>query len=215
MSVFGEALRAAARPKRRVFFSFHYGEDINRVNVVRNSWRIRPDDGMAPAEWFDNSIWEETKRTGEAALKRLIQAGMANSSVTCVLAGQHTWSRPWVRYEIAHAVARGNGLLTVHIDGVRCMRTGRGARGPNPLNYLALGRDPDGRAFIWELFQGQWRKYPRYPEAVTWPRWLAEVTDIRRVRPLSHGAVAYDYAQQNGYENLSGWTQLAADRAGR
>jgi len=28
---------------RRVFFSFHYGRDIWRANVVRNSWLLKGD----------------------------------------------------------------------------------------------------------------------------------------------------------------------------
>jgi len=214
-SPLGTTLLAAVAPKRRVFFSFHYQQDINRVNVVRNAWRIRPEDGTQPANWFDHSIWEDAKKTGQSALKKLIHEGMNGSSVTCVLAGAETWARPWVRYEIAYGVARGNGLMTVFINGVKCMNAGVCDRGPNPLDYLGLKWGDDGKAYIWEKFGGQWRAYPLYKSPISWPSWLPNVTERRLIRPLSHGGFAYDYAKQDGYKNLSGWAQLAADRAGK
>lgn len=214
-SLYNARVAPLTSPKRRVFFSFHYQSDINRVNVVRNSWRIRPEDGTQPANWFDNSVWETAKKTGTAALKKLIHEGMSNTSVTCVLAGASTWGRPWVRYEIAYALSRGNGLLTVYVDGVNCMISGIGTRGRNPLDYLGLKWNDDGRAFIWENFDGKWRRYKLYNDAVTWPRWLPNVTASKFIMPLSRGALAYDYARQDGYGNLSEWTQLAAQQTRR
>ena len=213
-TILGDAMRARST-KRRVFFSFHYQRDINRVNIVRKSSQFRPEDGTEPADWFDHSIWETAKRTGQAALKRLIHEGMERSSVTCVLAGTETWGRPWVRYEIAFGLARGNGLLTVFIDRLQCMKNGFCKRGPNPLDYLGLKWDGQGKAHIWENFGGQWRRYPLHTEAVSWPKWLPNVNESRFIQPLSRGAPAYDYAAQDGYANLGRWTQAAAQQAGR
>jgi hypothetical protein len=213
-TILSEAMEAAAK-KRRVFFSFHYQRDINRVNVVRNSWRFRPGNGTQPADWFDHSIWEEAKRTGTQALKHLIHSGMERSSVTCVLAGSETWARPWVRYEIAYGLARGNGLLTVFIDGLKCMKTGVSQRGPNPLDYLGLKWDGQGKAHIWENFDGQWRRYPLYTDAVAWPKWLPNVSEVRFIRPLSQGAASHDYQLNDGYTNLAEWADRAAQQAGR
>ena len=201
--------------KRRVFFSFHYQDDINRVNIVRKSWVVRPADKNQPAAFFDHSLWESTKRTGPEALKKLIRTGMQNSSVTCLLAGEQTWSRPWVRYEIAQSIVRGNGLLTVYIDGLQCMRNGFCGRGLNPLDYVGLYWADDARAYICENFGGQWRPYPLYTAAVTWPAYLPNASARNQAQPLSAGAFQYDYKAQNGYANLSGWAQLAADRGGR
>lgn len=213
-SLLGSA--ATAQPvKRRVFFSFHYQNDINRVNVVRKSWVFRPADKSQPAEFFDHSLWESTKRTGPAALKKLIRSGMQNSSVTCVLAGQETWARPWVRYEIVQSITRGNGLLTVHIDGVKCMNNGYAARGRNPLDYMGLYWADDAKAYLCENFRGAWRLYPLHTEPVSWPAYLPNATALNVAQPLSKGAFEYDYARQNGYANMSVWAQRAADRAGR
>lgn len=112
------------------------------------------------------------------------------------------------------SVARGNGLLTVYIDGVCCMNNGYSLRGPNPLNYIGLEFRPDGKAGIWENFSGEWRPYPLFKLPARWPAWLPK-PGVGWIQPLSAGAAAYDYARDKGYENLSEWSQLAAIRAGK
>ncbi len=101
---------------RKVFFSFHY-DDVTRANVVRNSDVIARR-YQAGARFYDKSLWEEAKKQGSLAIKRMINGGLEGSSVTCVLIGQETWQRPWVRYEILKSMARGNGILGVDIHDV-------------------------------------------------------------------------------------------------
>ena len=98
---------------RKVFFSFHY-DDVLKTNVVRNS-DIVTRQYTGAARFYDKSLWEETKKQGNLAIKRLINKGLDGSSVTCVLVGQNTWSRPWVRYELLKSFERGNGILAVNI----------------------------------------------------------------------------------------------------
>lgn len=101
---------------RKVFFSFHYQRDLWRVNVVRNSGAI---EGVSAAGFHDESLWEETKKKGEEAVKKLINKGMDGTSVTVVLIGAQTASREYVSYEIERSVARGNGLLGVRINHIK------------------------------------------------------------------------------------------------
>jgi MTH538 TIR-like domain (DUF1863) len=101
---------------RKVFFSFHYQRDLWRVNVVRNSGMI---DGVAAAGFHDASLWEEAKRKGDDAVKRLINNGLDATSVTVVLIGAETSSRKYVTYEIEKSIARGNGLLGIHISNIK------------------------------------------------------------------------------------------------
>jgi hypothetical protein len=100
---------------RRVFFSFHY-EDIWRVNVIRNAHIV---EGCTAAGFQDASIWEEAKKKGDAAIKRLIDAGLNGTSVTAVLIGPHTSTREYVAYEIEKSVECGNGLLGVYIHNIK------------------------------------------------------------------------------------------------
>lgn len=101
---------------RRVFFSFHYQNDIFRVNQIRNSHVV---EGCAAAGFQDASLWEEAKRKGDAAIKDLIDQGLINSSVTVVLIGEQTAQRRYVTYEIEKSIARGNGLLGIHIHNIK------------------------------------------------------------------------------------------------
>jgi hypothetical protein len=101
---------------RRVFFSFHYQRDIWRVNIVRNSNMI---DGAAAAGWHDASLWEEAKKKGDAAVKKLIDDGLRNTSATVVCIGAQTASRKYITYEIEKSIERGNKLLGVRIHHLK------------------------------------------------------------------------------------------------
>jgi hypothetical protein len=194
---------------RKAFFSFHYQPDIFRVNVVRKSTITHDlDDNDS---FFDRSLWESAKSKNDDSLKRLIQNGMHGSSVVCVLAGTATWSRYWVRYEIARAVVEGKGLVTVHINGIQCAGTKTiSQRGANPLNYMAVGRNPsNGQYYICENWNSTWRWYPSYNLPVTPPAFLPAM-ELGKLQSLNQGTREYDYAKQNGYQNLSGWIQDAA-----
>ncbi|SRR6266702_7482253 len=78
---------------RNVFFSFHY-DDIFRVNVVRNSHKVR---GASVAGFRDASLWEEAKRKGERAIKSMIDDRLRGATVTCVLIDWSANTCPRVR----------------------------------------------------------------------------------------------------------------------
>jgi len=101
---------------RKVFFSFHYQRDLWRVNVVRNSSVV---EGVAAAGFHDASLWEEAKRNGDGAIKRLIDNGLNGTTVTVVLLGLETANRKYVTYEIEKSIARGNGILGVRISNIK------------------------------------------------------------------------------------------------
>lgn len=130
---------------RKVFFSFHY-EDVTRANVVRNSDVITRQYQQG-VRFYDRSLWEEAKKQGALAIKRMINGALDGSTVTCLLIGQQTWHRPWVRYEILKSMARGNGILGVEIHDVgfspsRGLSTLAGLLAPQPMpvgGLLGLG----------------------------------------------------------------------------
>ena len=64
---------------KRVFFSFHYQDVIDfRANVVRNHWLTKSN--REAAGFYDASIWESAKKTGDTAVKRLINNGVNGTS---------------------------------------------------------------------------------------------------------------------------------------
>lgn len=78
---------------KQVFFSFHYQDVIDfRANVVRNHWLTKPD--REEAGYFDESLWEATKRTGVDQLKDLIHSGLDGTSVTVVSTGNSAGDSP-------------------------------------------------------------------------------------------------------------------------
>ena len=123
---------------RRVYFSFHYDNDIWRASNVRKSAQF---DAVARTPWTDASLWEEAKRKGDEAIRRLIDNGLKNTSVTAVLIGSETASRRWVRYEIEKSIQRGNGLVGVRIHAIKGEDGKRSKAGPVP-NALKDGGYP-------------------------------------------------------------------------
>ena len=120
-------------PRRRVFYSFHFQADAWRAGQVRNMDLMEHD-----APLSDND-WEQVRRGGEAAIRRWIDRQMHGKSCLIVLIGEHTASRPWVRYEITKGWNDGRGVLGIYIHNLR-NREGRQARkGANPLGKLKLG----------------------------------------------------------------------------
>jgi MTH538 TIR-like domain (DUF1863) len=96
---------------RRVFFSFYYA-DIMNANIVRMSGQFKP---TAETGFYDSSLWEEAKTKGESAIRRLIDTGLNNTSVTCFLIGEKTYNRPWCKYELQKSLDDGKGILGIFL----------------------------------------------------------------------------------------------------
>lgn len=197
--------------QRSTFYSFHY-RDVFRVNHIRKAGVIRPSDRERLPTPRDRSLWEKRKSQSPAALAYMINGALAGTTVTAVLAGYETWRREWVRYEIARSLMRGNGLLTVFIDGCECPNEGFAPRGYNPLSFVALGWNHR----LYELDSlGNWVLYTKVSQRVgPWPRWLPR-PDRGYVMSLDQGAAAYDWIDDHGRERLIHWTHAAALAAGR
>ncbi|QDE84706.1 TIR domain-containing protein [Myxococcus xanthus] len=135
---------------RRVFFSFHYQNDVWRASIVRNSHIV---EGTAAAGFQDASLWEEAKKKGDTAIQRMIDAALMNTTVTAVLIGAETAYREWVDYEIKKSIERGNGLLGIYIDQIKDRHGMVSLRGPVPTP-LVHARAP---VYVWDSSKfGDW-----------------------------------------------------------
>ena len=121
---------------RTAFFSFHYQNDIQRVNVVRNSHVVI---GQAAAGFKDASLWEESKKKGKAVIESLIDSALVGTSVTIVLIGSETSKRQYVNYEIQQSIVRGNGILGIHINNIPDWQGQVKVRGAVPSLLSAKG----------------------------------------------------------------------------
>jgi hypothetical protein len=191
---------------KRVYFAFHYQDVIDlRANVVRMHWVTKPD--REEAGFFDASLWEAAKRTSPLAVKRLINGGLDGTSVTCVLIGSETYSRPWVRYEILKSFKKGNKILGVHINSIRGKDKLKKQPGPNPLDYLGVTFSGSGEtATLHECINGAWREFDEVDGASSYRR-VSPVREQYRGSgyKLSQLFAIYDWAADDGYNNFSTW----------
>jgi hypothetical protein len=114
--------------KKPVFFSFHYGNDVMRVQQVRNIGALEANTPVS------SNDWETVKRGGEASIKRWIDENLKYKQCVIVLVGQDTASRPWVKYEIEKAWNDRKPIFGIHIHNLRCPRNGTSRKGTNPFS---------------------------------------------------------------------------------
>lgn len=112
-----------------VFYSFHFDNDVFRVQQVRNMGVVEGDEPVSPNDW------EQIKRRGDASVERWIDENMKYKRCVIVLIGSDTANRPWVKYEIKKAWELKKGLFGIYIHNFRDPRTGTCARGSNPFAW--------------------------------------------------------------------------------
>ena len=135
---------------RRVFFSFHYQDDIWRASQIRNS-RVTKD--WEANTFLDAASWESVRRKGEVAVKSWIDRQLDGTGVTVVLIGGETADRRYVQYEIEESHRRGNGLLGIHIHRLKNQKGETSSRGRNPFSNITVD--------VEESFLGLWTNKQR------------------------------------------------------
>lgn len=198
---------------RRTFFSFHYQPDVWRAWNVRNSWVVKKEEQLDQG-FFDGSVFEASKRKSDDALKRFLREGLENTSVTCVLAGTNTWARRWVRYEIARSIVKGNGLLTVYIDGVKNDKGETSVKGADPLAQMGVYRTANG-IFLAEWNGSKWVSYSDYTIAIPEKDLWFDSPKTSTVVQLSKHCLSYDFSKENGRSNIGSWIETVAALTGK
>lgn len=119
-------------PKRQVFYSFHFDNDVMRVQQIRNIGAIEDNKPVSVNDW------EEVKKKGDAGIEKWIDDNMNYRSCIVVLIGEETAERPWVKYEIKKAWEDGKGLLGIYIHNIKCPRNGKSNKGRNPFDQFTF-----------------------------------------------------------------------------
>jgi hypothetical protein len=122
--------------KRQVFYSFHFDNDVMRVQQIRNIGVI---EGNTPTSAND---WESIKRRGDSATEKWIADNMYYRSCVIVLVGTETAKRKWVQYEIEKAWTDKKGLLGIYIHNIKCPRNGTCSQGSNPFEQFTINGNP-------------------------------------------------------------------------
>jgi len=188
---------------KRVYFSFHYQDVADfRANVVRNHKIVGSD--SKSAGYLDASIWEEAKKKGDLALKRMINSELDYTSMTVVLIGSETYDRRWVRYEIMKSLERGNQVVGVHINSIKDKYGTIKPTGADPFDHLALKISSDGsRGSPLEHRNGKWSDYA---DLEGWSFKSAHPPDKHgKAFKLNHWLPVYDWVAHDGYTNFVTW----------
>lgn len=126
-----------ANPTRKVFYSFHFDNDVMRVQLIRQMGVVEGDEPVSKNEW-------ETLRKKDGAIKNWIDDTMSTRSCVIVLIGEDTANRPWVKYEIERAWTEKKGLFGIYIHNLKCANkvrtTGVGTcnQGANPFDTFTF-----------------------------------------------------------------------------
>jgi len=119
-------------PKRKVFYSFHYNNDVFRVQQIRNMGVIEGNTPVTPNQW------ETIKQTGKKAVEKWISENLENKSCVVVLIGSQTSQREWVLHEIEQAWNAGKPVLGIYIHNLNCPKTGKSTKGNNPFDKFTM-----------------------------------------------------------------------------
>ena len=120
---------------RRVFFSFDY-RFVWKVNQIRGLPNVI---GSSAAGFHDASLWEESKKKGDKEIKKMIDKGLENTTVTVVCVTHGTSSRKYINYEIEKSLERGNGLVAVQIHHLEDQAGNTGSPGAIPAQIEENG----------------------------------------------------------------------------
>ena len=122
---------------RQIFYSFHFDNDVMRVQQIRNIGALEDNKPVSA------NNWEEVKKKGDPAIEKWIDDNMKYRSCVVVLVGEDTSKRPWVKYEIKKAWKDGKGLLGVYIHNLKDPNTGKSNKGDNPFDQFTF-KDGNG-----------------------------------------------------------------------
>lgn len=125
--------------KHRVFYSFYYKDDVRRASQIRSIGKLEGDSPVSDNEW------EEVKKKDDDSIRRWINKQMKNRSCLVVLVGEHTSERPWVQYEIQHAINEEKAIIGIYINDIKDPllvkegKSGISKKGKNPFDKFCVG----------------------------------------------------------------------------
>lgn len=158
--------------KRQIFYSFHYDNDVFRVQQIRNIGALEENKPVSANDW------ETVKKGGDDAVKKWIDDNLNYRSCLVVLIGSDTAKRKWVKYEIKKAWNDGKGVLGIYIHNLKCPQDGKCSQGSNPFETFTMDRDGKSLASIVKSYN------PNYNDAYNdiannIERWIEEAIKIR------------------------------------
>ena len=158
--------------KRQIFYSFHYDNDVFRVQQIRNIGTLEENKPISANDW------ETVKRGGEASIKKWIDENLQYKSCLIVLIGAETSNRKWVKYEIEKAWNDGRAVLGIYIHNLRCPRTGVCRQGVNPFDGFTINEGKNKLSSVVKCYNPN--PYDAYKDiANNLEKWIEEAISSR------------------------------------
>lgn len=189
---------------KRVFFTFDYRDLIEgRIEAVRQQLASA---GYGSLGFFEPSAWAHARGSGDAALMRMIDTGLARTAVTCALVGSETYRDAGVRYALMRSYRRGNALLVVHVNHVKDRKGGIKPIGPNPLAYLGVSYSENGEsANLWEMVEEEWKPYTHVDGTATYQTGGIMAQYWGKSFTLSQWYPEHNWVADDGPHNFERW----------
>jgi hypothetical protein len=118
--------------KRQIFYSFHFDNDMFRVQQIRNIGVLVENKPVSENDWTT------IKRGGDISIKKWVDDNLEYKSCLVVLIGSDTSNRKWVKYEIEKAWNYGKAVLGIYIHNLKCPRNGTCSQGANPFDQFTF-----------------------------------------------------------------------------
>jgi hypothetical protein len=168
--------RAPYLMTRRIYLNFHPEHDLWRVNQLRTEL-------VGPATdqtgFFDPAEYAELLLRDKATIRQRIRERVAETSVTLLLLGSETASRPFVQIGIEESIANLNGFVGVQIHGIDDQSGEPSPSGPLPL----LPAEIPFPCYVWDWdldrLQQEIEAAGRRAD-----RWRAAVAEVRQTRGI-------------------------------
>jgi hypothetical protein len=159
---------------RKVFYSFHFEQDSQRVAKVKNMGVIEGQTILS------SNQWEDVKAGGDSSIQAWIDEQMTGKLCVVVLIGEKTAGRRWVDYEIKKAWADGRGLVGLYIHNLTDLNGTQTAKGANPFaRFTVNGTDLDSIVKAYDPpYLTSADVYNHIKENL--PEWVEEAIEIRK-----------------------------------
>ncbi len=120
---------------RKIFPSYHWGEDVWRVNQIVNKSHVL---GAEAAGFIKNVENEQLKLASDAKVKAWIDEQAKGCSCMITFVGEKTYQRDWVKYEMELAISNNMGKLIVFLDDMKDMDGSMCKKGIDPYKYHGM-----------------------------------------------------------------------------
>ena len=95
----------------RIYFSLAYS-DYRNATLIYNACKFKR---AAESILFDETIWDEARKNGEAVSRELVDRAVERSDVTVFLVGEKSYLNKWCQYALQVSVKNEKGVFGIYL----------------------------------------------------------------------------------------------------